>query len=191
MQIFMKSSPATKAFRAVPANHLLALPWWNERLNPDTSGPQVACAPHESFQREPQAVSCEACGQALTKSTALQGIEVLSLRAGWRRRQLLRWDEIQALSCDVKYINITDNDGIEHVIEDSLDRLCALTGAPFVRIHRSHAIHPAALNSVVTREDGTCDFVLKSGLKLPGSRRQSKTARLTIFGVTPRRRRGE
>ena len=199
MQIMMKHAVAAKAFMPESPAALVALPWWSRqngaRSEPSERGVAQNDTHHDSHLASPddgrQPPCCEACGRALPNMPAQQGIEVLSVRAGWRRRLLLRWDDIQALSCDAKYINIMDNEGMVHVIEDSLDRLCSIEGAPFVRIHRSHAIHPKALASVVTRSDGSCDFVLSSGIKYPGSRRQSKSARVSIFGETPRRRRGD
>lgn len=189
MQTMMKHSDAAKAF--VPPHHeaLTALPWWSRPPAFEALEPRQAPAQREVFPDPQQAPCCEACGRALHGAPAPQGIEVLSVRAGWRRRLLLRWDDIQVLTCDTKYINVHGIDGMVHVIEASLDRVCEDAGPHFVRIHRGHAINPKYLTSVVSRSDGSCDFVMQSGLSVPGSRRLAKPARVAIFGEPPRRRR--
>ena len=160
--------------------------------------PSQALWPELVSGHQPASGCCAACGQALIDSERVrdaaqcaaqrQGVEILSVRAGWRRRRLLRWDEIQVASCDAKYINVHDTDGLVHLIEFSLDSVCEYAGSNMVRVHRSHAINPKYLSSVVSRSDGSCDFVMHSGVKVPGSRRLTKPARITIFGEAPRRR---
>jgi DNA-binding LytR/AlgR family response regulator len=141
---------------------------------------------------------CATCGQTLTEKYKFRdaspagaqalGIEVLSRRAGWQRRLLLKWDDIQLVSCDAKYINVHDKDGLVHLIENSLDSVCKHAGPHLVRVHRGHAINPKHLSSLVSRTDGSCDFVMQSGVSVPGSRRLVRPARITIFGETMRRR---
>jgi LytTr DNA-binding domain len=141
---------------------------------------------------------CATCGQTLTEKDKFReasaagaqplGIEVLSRRAGWQRRLLLKWDDIQLVSCDAKYINVHDKDGLVHLIENSLDNVCKHAGPHLVRVHRGHAINPKHLSSLVSRTDGSCNFVMQSGVSVPGSRRLVRPARITIFGETMRRR---
>lgn len=189
MPTLMKPTVGAKVFSGLLNMHAGTVPKWI---------PSQAPWPHHEPRHQPVSGCCTACGQTLIDDEGQgdiaqcgvqrQGIEVLSVRAGWRRRRMLRWDEIQVASCNTKYINVHDTDGLVHLIENSLDRVCEHAGSNIVRVHRSHAINPKYLSSVVSRSDGSCDFVMQSGVKVPGSRRLTKPARLTIFGEAPRRR---
>jgi hypothetical protein len=189
MQTLMKPTIGARVFSGLLDMHAGKVPKWIPSQ-----------APVPEYQPSPKTASrcCTACGQALIDIERMQdtapsgvqhhGIEVLSVRAGWRRRRLVRWDEIQVASCDTKYINLHDTDGLVHLIEFSLDRVCEQAGPNLVRVHRGHAINPKYLSSVVSRSDSSCDFVMQSGVTVPGSRRLTKPARIAIFGEAPRRR---
>jgi DNA-binding LytR/AlgR family response regulator len=189
MQTLMKPTIGARVFSGLLDLHADKMPKWI---------PSPTTVPEYQPQRPTASGCCSACGQALRDIETVQdtspsiaqrhGIEVLSVRAGWRRRSLVRWEEIEVASCNAKYINVHDKDGLVHLIEFSLDRICEHAGPNLVRVHRGHAINPKYLSSVVSRSDSSCDFVMQSGITVPGSRRLTKPARIAIFGEAPRRR---
>jgi LytTr DNA-binding domain len=189
MHTAIEPADVTKVYSARADLHAGGVPY-----GPQLKAPWV----QDETSAEGSLACCATCGQALAENNKSfeaspaqaqsLGIEVLSRRAGWQRRLLLKWDNIQLVSCDAKYINVHDKDGLIHLIENSLDSICKHAGPHLVRVHRGHAINPKHLSSLVSRTDGSCDFVMQSGVSVPGSRRLVRPARISIFGETMRRR---